>query len=277
MVYAWLLILGLCLGSFVNALVWRLREQEQLLVTKPKGIGKQLRKLSITRGRSMCTHCGHALAPKDLVPVLSWLYLRGKCRYCHKPIVDTPLAELLLPLLFILSYSAWPFVPNGWDEVAIAVFVVWLLILTCFLALAIYDARWQLLPNKLVVPLTIMGAAMVALLAYDAADWYVLRDAVAAAVGYFGVFYVLYSVSKEQWIGGGDVKIAISLGLIAGSPLAATLALFIASCTGTIFALPMIIRRQKKAMIPFGPFLIAGTIAVFLWENEIMTWYFGSM
>src|ERR1700712_4728549 len=102
-----LVVLGLIFGSFVNAFVWRLHERESLLQKKRKPTKKQLSELSILHGRSMCVHCHHELAAKDLVPLFSWLWLRGKCRYCHKPIQDSPLIEAVLPVLFIVSYLAW--------------------------------------------------------------------------------------------------------------------------------------------------------------------------
>lgn len=277
MVYLWLIVLGLCFGSFVNALVWRLHEQEELLEKKPKGIGKQLRKLSITRGRSMCTHCGHILAPKDLVPVLSWVWLRGKCRYCHKPINDTPFTEITLPILIAISYWAWPYAANGWDAAEITIFSIWTILLTCFLALAVYDTKWYLLPDKLVLPTTFLSLALVLLLTYSSNDWAVLRNALIGGLALFGLFYAMFAISNERWIGGGDVKLALSLGLLAGSPLAAALLLFIASVLGTLVALPGIIRgtRNAQSMLPFGPFLILATIIVFLWGDSILSWYMG--
>src|SRR5665213_2769212 len=96
MIIALLALLGLVFGSFVNALVWRLHEQEVLLEKRKKPSKKQLEKLSILNGRSMCPHCKHELAIKDLVPLFSWIALKGKCRYCGKPISwQYPVVELL--------------------------------------------------------------------------------------------------------------------------------------------------------------------------------------
>src|SRR3954465_436221 len=104
MIIAVLVVLGLCLGSFVNALVWRLHEQEEGGSKKAAA-----KKLSIIKGRSMCPHCKHALKPIDLIPVISWLSLRGKCRYCSKPIsIQYPIVELSTALLFVVSYIWWP-------------------------------------------------------------------------------------------------------------------------------------------------------------------------
>lgn len=268
-----LLCLGVCLGSFVNALVWRLHEQEELRDKKSKTAKKRMEQLSITRGRSMCTNCGHVLAPKDLVPVLSWVWLRGKCRYCKGPINDTPFTELTLPVLFVVSYIAWPYaLSNSW---LVAAFASWLGLLTVFLALAVYDARWYLLPDKLVGVASVLSFVMMCLLSVGLRDVAILRDALLAGGLLFGFLYMLFIISKETWMGGGDVKLAFCLGLVAGTPLRAGLVLFFASLTGTIAALPGIITRKRsiKSTIPFGPWLLIAAVIVFLWGNSIITWY----
>src|SRR4051812_47403609 len=100
-----ILALGLCAGSFVNALVWRIHEQTKS--TKLKA--KDKKNLSIINGRSICPACKHNLAWYDLIPVVSWLVLRGKCRHCAKPIsTQYPLVELICGLVFAVSYIFWP-------------------------------------------------------------------------------------------------------------------------------------------------------------------------
>jgi prepilin signal peptidase PulO-like enzyme (type II secretory pathway) len=124
MIIVFLCGLGLIFGSFVNALVWRLAKQEGLdagepTPKKPKAKTSAKKSVattdySITTGRSMCPQCHHTLAAKDLVPVLSWLSLRGKCRYCGQPISrQYPLVELLTGLLFMVFYLGWPFSLSG--------------------------------------------------------------------------------------------------------------------------------------------------------------------
>lgn len=283
MVYVMLVVFGLSLGSFVNALVWRLHEQEELIEKKPLGIGRKLRELSIVRGRSMCPNCEHELAAKDLVPVFSWLALRGKCRYCRKPIPDTPLPEILVPILAVLSYVVWPFLPNGWTPLAIMAFAVWVIILTLFVALALYDVRWYLLPDRIVIPLTIAAFTFAGLLMYLYDDWSYMTGALLGALVISGIFFAIWYLSKEQWIGGGDVKIGVALGLLAGSAMMGFLVIFLASVIGTIAALPQAIRDKHhkksvgKIMIPFGPFLLLATIVVVLFGTDMSDWYTGLM
>lgn len=263
-----LVLLGLCFGSFTNALVWRLHEQSRPKSRRPKHIN-----LSILRGRSACPNCQHQLAATDLVPVLSWLALRGKCRYCHKPIsTQYPLVELLMVLLFVLSYLLWPY---GWAVLGVARFVAWLVILVLFVALAIYDLRWMLLPNKLVWPLVGLTALQVVVLTIHQADIAVLVGYLWGVVFLAGLFGAMYWLSRGAWIGFGDVKMAVGLGLLVGGPLSAILLLFISSVVGLLFSVPLMARGKDslKLKIPYGPFLIIATIIVYLVGASLTSWY----
>lgn len=282
MVIALLGFLGLSLGSFVNALIWRIHEQSQYFKDDgtPKKLTKQdkerLETLSIAKGRSMCTHCGHQLGTKDLVPVLSWVYLRGRCRYCRQPINDTPVAELLLPLLLVVSYVLWPFAPEGWGALEISLFAVWVAIMTCFVALALYDAKWFLLPDRIVGPLTGFAAVFVGLQTAQTGSTTYLVLALLGAVTLSGVFWLLSVASKGSWIGWGDVKLGVSLGLLAASPLMSLLVIFIASILGTLAALPQIVKGAgMKSSLPFGPHLLLATFIVVFFGQALVDWYFG--
>lgn len=258
MILLLLIVLGLCLGSFVNAFVWRLRKKKDWV-----------------KGRSECPHCHHQLAAKDLVPVVSWLWLRGRCRYCHKKIEDSPLVELALPALFVLSFLFWP-VPLE-SSIAITEFIAWLVFLVGFLALAVYDLRWFLLPDKIVFPLIILALAQVITFTSYTGEWKLLTDALIGALVVSGIFYLLFQLSKGTWIGGGDVKLGIVLGLLAGGLFEGFLLLFAASVAGMLAALPLIAqgKAHRKTQLPFGPFLIIGLIVVKLFGVDIIDWYSG--
>lgn len=256
MVTAALILLGLVLGSFVNALVWRLHKKKNWVTD-----------------RSECDFCHHKLGTLDLVPVISWLVLRGKCRYCGHAINDSPLTELALPVLFVASYAWWPQQLQGEGLMS---FVFWLIFLVGFVVLAVYDIRWFLLPNRIVFPLIGVAVAQVVLqlLLFDGA----LRDVLGSALGVMiisGSFYVLFVLSKGTWIGFGDVKLGIMLGILAGGPLPAMLLLFIASVLGMLVSLPMVLagKAERKSYIPFGPFLLAGMVVVQLFGADIIDWY----
>lgn len=267
MIIAILGVVGLCLGSFANALVWRLHEQ-----SKTPGKGKEA--LSIAKGRSMCPHCRHELAAWDLIPVLSWLSLRGKCRYCGKRIsIQYPLVELAAAGLFIASYLWWP---EAFDPAQIALFVLWLGFLTGLMALLVYDLKWFLLPDKLVYPLAGLAAAQAAVVIWaDRDPLAAFLNVVLAVVVGGGLFYLLFQVSDGKWIGGGDVKLGSVLGLVAATPAGSFLMIFLASLIGTLVSLPLLAsnRLKRGSMIPFGPFLIVGLIIVRLFGADIFDWY----
>lgn len=274
MIIVALLVLGLVMGSFVNALVWRLHEQETEQAKK-KPNKAYLKRLSMSRGRSMCSNCHHELAAKDLIPVVSWLWLRGKCRYCGKPIPDSPLIELSTALLFAISYIYWPELLQGWQ---IAVFCLWLAILVGLVALSVYDLRWYLLPNRLIYPLSGLAIVQAAILILTADDRRaaLIHTALAVIVG-GGIFYVIYQISKGKWIGGGDVRLGWLLGLIVATPAKGLLFIFLAAVGGTIISVPLLAsgRLKRNAIIPFGPFLILGAIITVLFGTQILNWYQG--
>ncbi len=258
MIVVVLIVLGLCFGSFVNALVWRLHEHRDWVSE-----------------RSECPHCHHQLAALDLIPVISWVFLRGKCRYCHKSIPDTPLTELAVPVLFVVSYSFWPYVLSG---KGIFIFSMWLVFIVGFVALALYDIRWFLLPDKIVFPLVALAIIQVLV------SWLFFHESWRGAVGSLlgvlvlsGVFWILYEISAGAWIGFGDVKLGIVLGLLAGGPVKAFLVLFLASFIGLLAALPLVVmgRANRKSHLPFGPLLLAGMVCVQLFGSSLANSYIG--
>ncbi len=259
---------GLSFGSFVNALVWRIRELESTSSKKKRKV------LSPISGRSMCPRCKHELGPLDLLPVLSWVFLRGKCKYCKKPISwQYPLVELIGAVVFVASYLFWPVTLVGTLWIA---FIVWLAIITVLLALAIYDLRWMELPDSLVVVLSVFSVIFVLVqFAVQAISVSELISSMFSAGLLFAVFYILFQVSKGRWIGGGDVKLAPALGLLAGSLASVALVVFIASLIGSIIGIPLLIFKKQKHQIklPFGPLLIIGLLVVFFYGNNIINWY----
>jgi len=108
-------------------------------------------------------------------------------------------------------------------------------------------------------------------------DWHFALNAAGGAVLLFGLFYVLFQISDGAWIGGGDVKLAAALGLLAGSPVQALLLLFLSSLIGTLFSIPQLMKGKTglRAKVPYGPFLLAATVIVVLWGHSIIDWYTG--
>lgn len=270
MVYAILIVLGLCFGSFVNALVWRLNQQS---LPKKKRAATNT-ELSISKGRSMCPNCKHTLKWYDLLPVFSWISLKGRCRYCHQAISwQYPSVELATALLFVASYAWWPF---EFDTQGTWLLVSWLIGLVGLIALAVYDIKWMLLPNKIVFPVTAIGLLSVlgnALLSQN--PFHIVLIALASVAVSGGLFYLLFQLSDGKWIGGGDVKLGFALGLLLGAPDLAFLMLFTASVLGLVISLPAVILKKStlSQKIPFGPFLIVATIVTTLFGQNIIDWY----
>lgn len=272
MVIVFIGVLGLCLGSFVNALVWRLRQRE--LVSEGKGSKKLAKQLFKARSRSICPNCYHVLAVSDLMPVISYLALKGKCRYCHKPISwQYPLVELLTASLFVFSYAFWPYSFTG---IGAVVFGLWLLILTGLVALTVYDIKWMILPDEIIAVLSVIALAI--FLINISGSINPLKDVWALAGAILiggGLFMAIFQLSGGKWIGGGDVKLGALIGLIVLSPAKAMLVIFLASLGGSVLALALMAigRFNRKQVIPFGPFLIAATIITVLFGASILSWY----
>lgn len=259
-----LIVFGLCLGSFVNALVWRIHEQERV-GKKQKAKSK---KLSIVKGRSMCVNCQHELAWYDLLPVISWMRLNGKCRYCHKSISwQYPIVELSTAVIFVISYLYFPF-PNS-------LLALWLAIVTGFMALIVYDIRWYLLPNRIVFTLQAIAGLIAIIALVQFPDSYDLLQLSTALLVSTGLFWFLHTISEGKWIGYGDVKLGVVIGLVLGRGDLALLMLFLASAIGSTIAIPMLVagKANRSTKLPFGPFLMISTIIVYLFGSSIISWY----
>ena len=260
-------LFGLALGSFVNALVWRIFMQSQeakkhqkksskkLSSSKVAQIKKASKKYSVLKGRSMCPQCQHQLFSKDLIPIISWLSVRGKCRYCKNKIsLQYPVVELTGVALFMATYYLWPYTLVGFK--AYEAFVIFLGIITVGLALSVYDLQFS-------------GSV-----ALGNSEMSVLISSFIGSIGFGGFFYILYRVSNGKWIGGGDVRIGFALGIILGWQKS-IVALTLAAYGGTLLIIVLLVIKKyhKKMKIPFGPFLLAATFIVVLVGQPVIDWY----
>ncbi len=271
MVIAALSLIGATLGRFVGAQVWRLRAK-QLVEDDAAGESinhSELRRLKrllkpIATDRSECIQCHHTLAWYDLLPIVSWLSLVGKCRYCTQPIRTMEiLLEIGLAAVFAVSYMAWPY--SFTNMVTIVPFAVWLLACVLMALLFAYDARWSLLPFGVNIALIGVGVVFISLsfamgLHTDVPLWSPLL-----ALGIIGGLYFIFSVAG--WSGLGDSILGVGLALLLGRWELAFLAVFLANLLGSLMLIPLALTRRlhRKQRIPFGPFLIIGAIVSFLW------------
>lgn len=281
--YAVLGVLGLCMGSFAGATVWRLRARQ---LAEDKAGGEKvsereykkllpLTKASPLQDRSRCLHCGHTLAWYDLLPLVSWVSTKGKCRYCHEKIgVFEPLIEISTAAFFVLSYALWPVALSGIDNIAL--FVLWLIAGVLLAILFAYDAKWFLLPNRVMFPL-IAVASVAAFLqiisAPDAAS--VLINVLLASFILSGLYLILWLISKGQWVGFGDVKLGLALALFLADWQFAFIALFAANFIGCLVVIPGMLSGKitRGTRVPFGPLLILGGVVAFLFGGPITEWY----
>lgn len=271
-----LLLLGVVLGSFAGAQVWRVRAR-QLRTDKQTGHPydkhewRQLRVLlqgTVRDDRSRCLQCGHVLAWYDLLPVVSWLSTGGRCRYCQQFIGWFELVmELVLGVGLALSYLVWP-----WALPASSLlFAVWVVVALVLMILAAYDAKWQLLPDPLNYGLMALGAlfVLVRMTTLHDVDLVSLSGAVALLAGLYGG---LYAISRGAWIGFGDVKLCVGLALLLGDWRLAFMTLFFSNMLGCIIVLPGLARGQlnTRSQVPFGPLLIIGCVISLLFGGSIL-------
>lgn len=253
-----LFVFGAIFGSFAGAMVWRIKTSR-----------------SLANDRSECEHCHHKLSWLDLVPLLSWLYLRGKCRYCRKPIGWTALLlEVGLGLVFVASYLLWPS-PLG-SPIEVIHLGLWLLACVLLAILFVYDLRWYLLPDKIIWPLAVVGGAIFVIQAITS-KWGLEQVVVEFALAFVpvtGVYYLLYKVSSGRWVGFGDVKLGIFIGLALGW-IGALLTLVLANFIGLLVVLPGLLsgKFSRTSEIPFGPFLIVAALISMLIGSQIVDWY----
>ena len=237
-------IFGVCIGSFLNCYIYRL-EQEKTL-----------------NGRSFCPNCKHFLSWLDLFPVFSFLFLKGKCRYCKEKIsIQYPLVELAGGILFLAIFNP--------HNILQSVFY-WLI--SCFLIIIfVYDLKHYIIPDKILFPAIIITLVFNLIPPYNFHQ--IIFNFVGAAVA-SGFFLAIFVFSKGKWMGFGDVKLAILMGLLLG--LANVLvALFLAFFFGAIIGVIMMVFEKKnlRSEIPFGPFLIAGTFSAIFFGSQIIQWY----
>jgi leader peptidase (prepilin peptidase)/N-methyltransferase len=247
-------LLGMGVGSFLNVCCDRLPAGESILVYPP----------------SHCAACQHRLSARDMIPVFSYLWLRGRCRYCQASIPRRLLwVEIGTAVLFGFAY--WRYGLS--IDLAIILFYCCL-----FIVLLVIDLEHGLILNKVVYP-----AMAVALLISIFFSLFFLQSEIvpeikqAAIGGGIGlVLFLLIVLISRGGIGWGDVKLAALIGLVTGLPLV-FVALLMGIILGGVVAVILLtlkIKKRKEA-IPFGPFLSLATIVTLLWGNNILNWYLG--
>ena len=270
-IYLFIFIFGLIIGSFLNCVIFRIEKNEKFLFS-----------------RSYCPNCKHQLNWRDLIPIFSFLFLKGKCRYCKKKIsIQYPLVEISTALMFLLIFKYQFLIFNefqifNFPNLLVTCYL--LLVTSLFIIIFVYDLRHYLIPDRVVFsgiglallynlfrispqPLIFKGWATQPILN---GLWSNLGLSVLPSL----LFLAIILISRGKWMGLGDFKLAIFMGLFLGFPNI-LIALFSGVFLGAIIGVGLVALNKKKlsSEIPFGPFLITGTFIALFWSSRIINWY----
>ena len=247
-------IFGLIVGSFLNSVIYRLQSIDDIK--------------KIFTHRSHCPKCKETLRFWDLIPLVSFIFLRAKCRYCQKPISwQYPLVEVATALIFLSIFFQYGL---SWET------LVWAIIAAILVVVFTYDLLHSEIPVFLVYIGLVLAVILVLLNIYHKGifDWREGLNYVYGALCIGGFLGLLVLVSREKWMGIGDIWLGAFVGLLLTWQLA-IVAGFFAFVVGSIISLILISAKKKKFKdkIPFGPFLIVGLLVALIWGEQIINWY----
>ena len=244
-------IFGLAFGSFLNVVIYRVPAKQ-----------------SVVRPPSRCPRCETEIAPRDNIPVLSWLLLRGKCRHCGEPISGRyPLVELATAALFVAGGIRFA---DSWALPA------YLLLFASHLAISVIDLDHYIIPNRLVYPTLFAGAVLLVGAALAEGEPSRIRD---AAIGGFGAWFALLVVHfiQPRGMGFGDVRLSAVLGMFLGwiDLELVLLGMLLGFLLGAVLGILLVVTgvRGRKDAVPFGPFLAAGAVIAILASESLTRWY----
>jgi len=243
MIVAIIFIFGLAIGSFLNVVILRLNNQKSFLA-----------------GRSICPKCKEQIKWYDNIPLLSFLILRGRCRYCQKNIpLQYPLVEFTTAIIFVWQYFHFGFSSR---------FLLSLVLSSFLVVIFVYDLKHYLILDKVVLPAMVI--AFFGNLYLGLGFWNLILGAIIGS----SFFALQFFISKGKWVGGGDIRLGALMGLILGWKFL-LIALFLAYLIGAVFGLILIALNKKKmsSQVPFGPFLAAATFITLLYGQELLNWY----
>lgn len=259
---ALIFVSGLCVGSFLSLVFYRL----------PKG-------QSIVFKRSYCPYCKHKLTPTELIPLLSFIVQFGRCRSCQKPIpFRYPAIEFTTGVLFLLSYASW--LKSGPLLVSDLSYLLFLFFTSSLLFLVfLYDAKYSIIPDQFVLTgvFITIGYLLLNFLTGDTSGrifWETVLLPVVSGALLTLFFLSIILVTRGRGMGMGDAKLGFLLGLLVPFPKLLLL-LFLAFLIGALFSLFLVVLSQKKLKdtVPFGPFLVVGTLLAIFYGEEIISFY----
>ena len=251
-----LALFGLVVGSFLNVVIVRVPSGE-----------------SVLHPPSKCPQCQSSIAPRDNIPVLSWILLKGKCRSCGEPIpAGYPMVEAANMVLWVLAGIRF--------GAGVAV-VPYALFFSVLLVLSVIDLELYILPNKITYPSILVSMVAIPVLSYASLDdpAGAIVGAALGAIGFAGFLLVILLawelIMRKEGMGMGDVKLAVLLGLWIGwlNPLLCLIALIASSVIGLVVGIVILAVRKESRPFPFGPWLALGSIVVILFSAPILRFY----
>lgn len=266
-IYTTIFVLGLIIGSFINCLTYRLKN-----------------KISIS-GRSFCPHCKKQINWYDNIPLLSYFFLKGKCRWCKQPIsIQYPLVELISGIFFLIvaivavqqlnTYSTLPQIFNFSTAGLLILFRNW--VFTAILTIIfIYDLKYYLILDKITIPAMLIALLLNVIINLAQHNSLLSNSSfLVSALIAGGFFFLQFLISKGKWIGGGDIRLGLLMGFMLGWPNI-LVALIISYILGSLIGIILIIAKKAdmKSKVPLGPFLTIGTFIALLWGQQIINWY----
>jgi leader peptidase (prepilin peptidase)/N-methyltransferase len=249
-------VLGAAIGSFLNVVINRTALKEGI-VFKP----------------SHCPHCKNSLGFFELIPILSFIFLKGRCRYCQEKIsLQYPLVEGACGFLFVLIISN--FLDNGLVLSEVLPVIYWLIVGATLIIIFVYDFKHYLIPNRFVYVLIFVSLVYFILNILLFGENNNFSNFVLAAALGAGFFLLLILITAGKGMGMGDAKLAFALGLVLGWP-EIIIGIFAAFLIAALVSIYLMIFKDRglKSKLPFGPFLVLGTLVVFLWGEMIIEWY----
>lgn len=246
-------ILGLVMGSALNCLSYRIAHNQKW-----------------SGGRSSCPSCGHTLATKDLVPLFSWLFLKGKCRYCEKKVsARYPLTEALLALVYISLLWKYGLSLN---------LATHLILCSCLFCLSLVDLETQIIPDRfLLIPAVVRIGQLLYENRSDIKAFFIcLIPALVLGGAVLLISLIMDKILKKDTMGGGDIKLLAVLGLFLSKyPICVPeglMLLFVACIVGIIIG-SILMKVDSETPFPFGPALAVGAWVTLLFGAPLANWY----
>jgi len=239
-------LIGLIFGSFLNCLIYRLHNRKTIL------------------GRSFCPKCKQKIKWYDNIPVLSFLFLKTRCRFCRKKISwQYPIVELAMALLFM--FSIWL---RAGELSLLVVLRDWIIFFT-LLFVFVYDLKYSEIEDIVLMPAAILILIFSLFLGQS---FFPMLFSTLIGVIFFGAQYL---ITKGKGIGLGDLRIGLFMGIVCGNWQYLLVALFFAYVIGALVSLVLMLSKKKKikSAIPLGPFLVIGTFVAFLFGDKIIDFY----